>query len=572
MFAVDVCPLPTTGGATGVAVAALFLLVLGVVVARWVRASSGQMSVVVAPLVMLGALVFAPSVADSCTTTTAPTVTTIAPTVTTIAPTVTTIAPTVTTTVPEVSAPPTTLAPLSPYLVLEIDTTLSPEVTPGSLSSSIADFVYELGLFGVVDVHVDWGDGSVSNVNIAGPFAHTYASTGQYTITVSGSLTGFGQAEGFPMSSLSGAEYLTAVTSFGDLGIESMSFAFYGSNNLIDVPATLPATVTDLPWMFFFATSFNRDIGSWNTSRVTRMNAMFFGATSFNRDIGSWDTSKVTRMSGMFGDASSFNQSLNSWDTSKVTHMNAMFYGATSFNQGLNWDTGSVTNMFSMFDGATSFNQGLNWDTSKVTDMRSMFYGATLFNQGLYWDTGSVTDMSEMFYGATSFNQGLNWDTSKVTTMYLMFNGASSFNQSLNWVTSSVTNMNSMFAGATSFNQSLNSWVTSKVTTMYLMFAGATSFDQNLGAWDVGKVADMSGMLSGTALSVANYDATLIGWAGQPTRQSFVGVGASGLSYGSLGANARQLLTCNSSWLFSGDYPLLESTSVDSDQIVAAGC
>ena len=107
---------------------------------------------------------------------------------------------------------------------------------------------------------------------------------------------------------------------------------------------------------------------------------------------------------------------------------------------------------------------------------------------------------------------------------------------------------------------------------MYLMFAGATSFDQNLGAWDVGEVADMSGMLSGTALSVANYDATLIGWAGQPTRQSFVGVGASGLSYGSLGANARQLLTCNSSWLFSGDYPLLESTSVDSDQIVAAGC
>ena len=187
--------------------------------------------------------------------------------------------------------------------------------------------------------------------------------------------------------------------------------------------------------------------------------------------------------------------------------------------------------------------------------------------------------MSGMFSrvtaGASIFNQSLSsWNTGSVTNMSRMFQNASAFNHPSvgSWNTGSVTEMFRMFEGASAFDQSLSSWNTSSVTDMSWMFDGATSFDQNLGAWDVGEVADMSGMLSGTALSVANYDATLIGWAGQPTRQSFVGVGASGLSYGSLGANARQLLTCNSSWLFSGDYPLLESTSVDSDQIVAAGC
>ncbi len=102
MFAVDVCNLPETGGTTLVVIFGLFMLIAGVIVARWVRASAGRVSVVVAPLVLLGGFVLAPQVTDPCTpaTTTVPSATTTVPSATT------TVAPTTTTTTT------TTLAPL----------------------------------------------------------------------------------------------------------------------------------------------------------------------------------------------------------------------------------------------------------------------------------------------------------------------------------------------------------------------------------------------------------------------------------------------------------------------------
>ena len=87
------------------------------------------------------------------------------------------------------------------------------------------------------------------------------------------------------------------------------------------------------------------------TTRVTYMGWMFYQDSSFNQDIGNWDTSNVTNMSHMFRSAQAFNQPLNNWDTSKVTGMYAMFNSAQAFNQPLN-----------------------NWDTSKVTNMRYMFF------------------------------------------------------------------------------------------------------------------------------------------------------------------------------------------------------
>jgi surface protein len=406
MFAVEVCSLPVTGGATGVAVAAAFLLVLGVIVARWVRASAGRMSIVaVVPLLLLG--IGAASTQPSSTSCNSSTVTT-------TVPELTTTVPGVTTTVPGVTTTSTTLAPLNQNLILEIDTSLLPRVVnppvvdPPVSGESISamdatSLVFELGLFGVGNVQVDWGDNtsSVTNCDECSYllYRHTYATSGQYTITISGTLTGFGQEidQNFfenPPVPLLGAEYLTAVTSFGDLGIESLSLAFFGSNNLIDVPAVLPATVTDLSGLFASASSFNDDISAWNTANVTSMALMFADliglfsdstdstepSSAFNQSLSSWVTSSVTDMSGMFAGASSFDQSLSSWVTSSVTDMSGMFNGASSFDQSLSsWDTSSVTDMSFMFAGASSFNQSLSsWNVSLVTSMEDMLDDAAL--------------------------------------------------------------------------------------------------------------------------------------------------------------------------------------------------
>jgi surface protein len=335
--------------------------------------------VAVVPLLLLG--IGAASTQPSSTSCNSSTVTTTVPQVTTTVPGVTTTVPEVTTTVPGVTTTSTTLAPLNQNLILEIDTSLlprvvNPPVSGESISAMDATgLVFELGLFGDGNLQVDWGDNtsSVTNCDECGYlYRHTYATSGQYTITISGTLTGFGQEidQNFfenPPVPLLGAEYLTAVTSFGDLGIESLSLAFFGSNNLIDVPAVLPATVTDLSGLFASASSFNDDISAWNTANVTSMAFMFADliglfsdstdstepSSAFNQSLSSWVTSSVTDMSGMFAGASAFDQSLSSWDTGSVTDMSGMFAGASSFNQSLSsWNVSLVTSMEDMLDDA----------------------------------------------------------------------------------------------------------------------------------------------------------------------------------------------------------------------------
>ena len=90
------------------------------------------------------------------------------------------------------------------------------------------------------------------------------------------------------------------------------------------------------------------------TSNVTNISALFSGASTFNEDIGSWDTSNVTNMNSLFDGATAFNQDISKWDVSNVVNMGYMFYSANSFNQDLSgWCVSKLNTMPGNFDSGS---------------------------------------------------------------------------------------------------------------------------------------------------------------------------------------------------------------------------
>ncbi|MEM6642513.1 MAG: LamG-like jellyroll fold domain-containing protein [Bacteroidota bacterium] len=331
----------------------------------------------------------------------------------------------------------------------------------------------------------------------------------------------------------------------------------------------------------FNGSAINSDLTTWDVSKVNTMQFMFADASAFDGDLAGWDVSNVTDFSDMFGEfttgATSFTgQGLAGWTPNGSQVMFGMFNGASSFNADLSsWNVSGVTNFNQMFNGATSFNNGesagsssapLNWtlDTTPAAGitMTTMFQNASSFNQDLSsWDVVEVINMQGMFTGAALFNQDITgWNVSSVERFGNMFTNADSFNQPIgSWTTSSATEMFNMFLNNDGFNQDISGWDVSNVFNFSGMFnsTSSTPFNQDLGAWDISSASAMTNMFNNSSMSVANYDATLNGWAddngGSETIPSSITLGADGLQYSAAAQVARDFLTGTQSWNIVGD-------------------
>ena len=261
---------------------------------------------------------------------------------------------------------------------------------------------------GTFNATIDWGDGgatsSITAYNDA-DLAHSYATAGQYTITITGTFPNIYFSNGGDRL------LLDEVVDLGDVGWAALNNAFFGCSNM---------------------TAF--DGGTADTSGVTNMGAMFFGCSSLTSlDVSGFDTSSVTSMGPMFQSCTSLTSlDLSGFDTSSVSNMGAMFYNCPSLTSldvsGFN--TSSVSNMSLMFSDCTSLTSldvsGFN--TSSVTNMSSMFNSCTSLTSldVSGFDTSSVSNMSYMFFNCSSLTglQISGWDVSSVTNGTAFLSGA----------------------------------------------------------------------------------------------------------------------------------------------------
>ena len=176
-----------------------------------------------------------------------------------------------------------------------------------------------LPLRGTVNVTIDWGDGASSTcptrITEPGDVTCEYTTGGDKNVTISRAtrngpwLTQFGSgAATYP-----NVNAITGVSTFGSLGLQSLSGAFHGNSNPINVPSELPASVIDTSYMFAEAINFNQDLSDWDTSGITTMYRMFYRSGSFNNGCEAgvdcplnWAIGETTNVDEMFDEASAF--------------------------------------------------------------------------------------------------------------------------------------------------------------------------------------------------------------------------------------------------------------------------
>ncbi|CAH0366918.1 unnamed protein product, partial [Pelagomonas calceolata] len=240
-------------------------------------------------------------------------------------------------------------------------------------------------------------------------------------------------------------------------------------------------------------------ISTWETSRVTDMSYLFRGASSFDEDIGAWDTSGViTIMYEMFKGAYAFDQDLgwcvdygvSLYDAFEYTPCESTSCGVTlgcpaptpapTITHPPTYTVAPTASPLVAVDGygdngirtavaswsvsnpaaaIRKYGHISTWQTGGVTDMSELFctncglWIASNFNEDISaWDTSGVTDMKEMFYkqssDASSFNQDLSgWDVVAVTRMGDMFKDAKDFDQDLGWCLDNDVGLKEAFKG-----------------------------------------------------------------------------------------------------------------------------
>tara|TARA_Y100000780_G_scaffold152506_1_gene137355 strand:+ start:34981 stop:36162 length:1182 start_codon:yes stop_codon:yes gene_type:complete len=249
-----------------------------------------------------------------------------------------------------------------------------PFVSTWRIPGGDLDFSLPLVIGGRYDFTVDWGDGSSSEITAFNDpdIDHTYASAGDYVITMSGHI------EAIKLSATLVSDKLISVSELGTVGWRILRDAFRSCTNLTTLEGGDTSNVEDMNYMFYGALNADPNTSSWNTSRVTRMVSMFRDTDVANPDTSNWDVSHVVDMSQMFNDATVATPDTQNWNTESLLRSNFMFYGALVANPDVSgWNTQSLFEAEGMFGYAAQANPDTsNWDFSLVTNIEDFMLNA----------------------------------------------------------------------------------------------------------------------------------------------------------------------------------------------------
>lgn len=112
------------------------------------------------------------------------------------------------------------------------------------------------------------------------------------------------------------------------------------------------------------------------------------------------------------------------------------------------------------------------------------------------------------------------------------------------WGTGSWLNMEGIFRGCSNLvNNATDTPNTANITSLYTAFYQATLFNVNMASWNIANVTAANLVTNSSAITKANYDATLIGWAAQTVKPNLtINFGTVKYSAGAA-ATARGILT-----------------------------
>lgn len=407
---------------------------------------------------------------------------------------------------------------IDPLFKMTVDTTQAGSASDTfvlPLQSTVNNFV------------VNWGDGSSETVTTVTSVSHTYASSGTYQITFSGSFSGI------KFNNTGDKLKLSSIDNWGTNQWTSIGSAFWGCSNMVGTYSDSPDTssVLLMDYAFRGCSIFNSPL-ALDTSSATSMRAMFWACTNFNQPLN-FNTQNVIDLSYMMYVCVSFNQPIN-FNTSNATDTQWMFKGCSILNSSFNLsDTSNVTTMSQMFSGCSLFNQVINFDMASVIVSTSMFYNCINFNQVITFNAPVLSIANSMFERCYALDQPISLTTSSsLTNTSRMFTVCLVLNSSITISdTSSVTTMSAMFGSSPLFNQPL-SFNTSSVVSMVSMFQGCTAFDQDISAFQINALTMATAMLTTSAFSITNYDLLLPAWDSYATNNVIFSAGTAHYSAG----------------------------------------